>query len=228
MRLLDHVLDLFYPTICAGCSEALVGGEQVLCLSCSLDLPFTRFHDDQDNVVEQRLKGRFEFEAASSLLFFHKKGRVQQMLHSLKYHRNEAAGLFMGRLLADELRASDRFATVESVVPVPLHPRKLKVRGYNQSDVIAQGMEERGFIKRENALQRLHDNSSQTRKDTFQRWKNVEGIFDLGDGSGLQGKHVLLLDDVLTTGATLEACAKALLKIPDIKLYVATVACAEH
>ena len=185
-------------------------------------------HDMEFNVMESRLMGRFEFKAATSLLFFAKNGKVQRMMHQLKYEGNDEVGRWMGRFLAEELQQSQRFIDIEFVVPVPLHPRKLKSRGYNQVEVIANGMEERGFIVFDDTLRRVHDNASQTRKSMTERWENVQNVFALNGGDRLRGKKVLLLDDVLTTGATLEACARELLKIDGIELYVATIACAEY
>jgi ComF family protein len=150
------------------------------------------------------------------------------MLHELKYLGAKEVGVYLGKSLAETLQNSERFAGVEYVVPVPLHPRRQKSRGYNQSEVIAQGMEEKGFHVLPQALKRLHNNASQTRKTMAERYVNVQQVFALNKSDMLRGKKVLLLDDVLTTGATLEACAKELLKIDGIELYVATIACAEY
>lgn len=222
------VLDLFYPRTCVACADPLYSGEELVCLTCSLDLPYTRMHDMEYNVMESRLMGRFEFKAATSLLFFVKNGKVQRMMHRLKYEGDKEVGQFMGRMLADELHGSERFNEVDHVITVPLHPRKQKLRGFNQSDAIAQGMEERGYLLVPSVLKRLHDNVSQTRKNMSERWDNVKDIFAVDKGDKLRGKKVLLLDDVLTTGATLEACANALKPIDGLELYVATIACAEY
>lgn len=222
-----HLFNLFFPSTCASCATSLLKGEEILCLSCQLDLPYTRMHDLPFNAMELRLFGRFRFEAATALFFFVKAGRVQRMIHELKYLGGQEIGHYLGRRLADALRDSERFAEVDIVVSVPLHPHKKKVRGYNQVEEIAIGMEERGYSLLSDALVRLHDNESQTRKTMAERWENVEHVFKLNHGDRLKGKKVLLLDDVLTTGATLEACARELLKVEGIKLYVATVACAE-
>ncbi len=222
------LLDLFYPRTCAGCSNTLLTGEDIVCLECLFDMPYSRMHDLAFNTIEMRLYGRFEFKAATSLLFFVKNGKVQRMLHELKYLGAKEVGIYLGRSLADTLQSSMRFADVEYVVPVPLHPRRLKERGYNQSEIIAQGMEEKGYIIIPQALKRSHNNASQTRKSMAERFLNVQQVFALDRTDMLRGKKVLLLDDVLTTGATLEACAKELLKIDGIELYVATIACAEY
>lgn len=223
-----HILDLFYPSVCVGCSNTLLSGEDLLCLECLFDMPFTRMHDLAYNTVEMRLYGRFEFTAATSLLFFMKNGKVQRMLHELKYLGGKEVGIYLGKQLAEALQASERFLGLEYVVPVPLHPRRQKERGYNQSEIIAEGMEEKGFHIVPHALERLHNNASQTRKNMTERYKNVQQVFACARTDMLRGKKVLLLDDILTTGATLEACAKELLKVDGIELFVATIACAEH
>lgn len=178
--------------------------------------------------MESRLMGRFEFKAATSLLFFLKNGKVQRMMHQLKYEQNQDIGRLMGRMLADQLRESERFREIDHVVPVPLHPRKQKIRGFNQSITIAEGMVDRGYLLLPKALKRLHDNVSQTRKSMSERWENVKNIFELDNAGHLRGKKILLLDDVLTTGATLEACSQAMNGIDGLELYIATIACAEY
>jgi ComF family protein len=225
---IGSITELFYPALCTGCENTLFKGELELCTACILDLPYTRMHDQEANIIEQRLAGRFSFEAATSLLFFHKSGKVQHMLHALKYKNNQAIGKLLGAMLADELMRSKRFAEIDFIVPVPIHPKKGKIRGYNQAEVIAEGMVERGFFVRAHALKKTEHRESQTRSGIYARYKNVADIFGLGDTTGLECKKVLLLDDVLTTGATLEACAKLLMKIDGLKVYIATLACTEH
>ena len=226
--MIGSVSELFYPALCTGCESTLNKGENEFCTHCLLDLPLTRMHDQEGNIIEQRLAGRFAFIAATSLLFFHKSGRVQLMLHALKYKSNREVGMLLGKMLADELLASKRFSGIDFIIPVPVHPKKEKIRGYNQAEVIGEGMEERGFFMKPHALTKVVNNSSQTRSGIYVRYKNVADIFGLGETQGLEGKKILLLDDVLTTGATLEACARLLLQIPDIELFVATLACTEH
>ena len=185
-------------------------------------------HDQEGNIIEKRLAGRFPFKAATSLLFFHKSGKVQRMLHELKYKGNEAVGKILGAMLADELHNSKRFSDIDYIIPVPIHPHKKRTRGYNQAEIIAMGMEERGYLIRPHALKRNIHRMSQTRSGIYDRFQNVADIFGLMNAEGLEEKRVLLLDDVLTTGATLEACAKHLLTIPGLELTVATIACTEH
>lgn len=224
----SQLANLFFPDNCPGCGTAMHQGEKDLCIGCLFDMPFTRMHDLHFNSMEMRLHGRFPFTAATALLFFMKDGKVQRMIHRLKYHGDKEIGRYLGRMLAQTLQGSARFADIDWVVPVPLHPRKRKARGFNQVDILAQGMEERGYISAPHALRRVENSVSQTSKNMMERWENVNGIFALNDVNLLRGKKVLLLDDVLTTGATLEACASELMKIEGIQLYVATIACAEY
>ena len=175
-----HLLDLFYPSTCAGCSNTLLTGEDILCLECLFDMPYTRMHDLAFNTIEMRLYGRFEFHAATSLLFFMKNGKVQRMLHELKYLKAKDVGIYLGKALAVALQSSERFAGIEYVVPVPLHPRRQKERGYNQAEVIGQGMEEKGYMMMPHVLKRLHNNASQTRKSMTERYENVQQVFALG------------------------------------------------
>jgi len=226
--MIRSVGELFYPALCTGCENALFQGEDQLCAACILDLPYTRMHDQEGNIMEQRLAGRFPFEAASSLLFFHKSGRIQHMLHALKYQGNREIGMTLGRMLADELKRSQRFSQIDFIIPVPMHAKKLKIRGYNQAEVIGEGMVEKGFAMNTAAMKKVTHTTSQTRSGIYARYKNVADIFGLGNTSGLEGKKLLLMDDVLTTGATLEACARELIKIEGVQIYIATLACTEH
>lgn len=201
--------------------------ESCLCLGCTEDLPLTRFHDDPDNRVEQLFKGKVEMEAASAYLFFTRDGMVQHMLHRLKYHSDRHVGLYLGRMMAEDLMRSPRFATVDCFLPVPLHPRKEFMRGYNQSQVLVDGMQQRWplpCIGKD--LVRVVRTPSQTRRSRLDRWRNVKEAFHLPDPEKLQGKHVLIVDDVVTTGATLEGCMKALSAVPNVRTSVYTVACA--
>lgn len=201
--------------------------ETGLCLACFEDLPRARFHDDPKNRVEQLFWGKVQLQAASSFLLFTPGGMVQRMLHRLKYANDREIGLLLGRYMAEELMASERFATVDLLLPVPLHPSKKRKRGYNQCDVIVEGM--RGAWPLPNTkqeLMRVISTPSQTRKGRLDRWRNVGQAFQVQGPEGMRGKHVLLVDDVVTTGATLEGCIQALQAVPDIRISVCTVACA--
>lgn len=218
---------LFLPRRCAGCDTGLMRFEEGLCLTCLNDLPRARFHDDPQNRVEQLFWGKAQLEAASSFLLFTPSGMVQRMLHRLKYANDREIGLVLGRALGEELKASKRFGTVDTLLPVPLHPKKERVRGYNQCQVLVDGIRETWPIPSAGKeLMRVVRTPSQTRKGRLDRWRNVQEAFQLEDPEHLRGRHVLLVDDVVTTGATLEGCIKALSHAPDIRISVCTVACA--
>ncbi|MEX1132164.1 MAG: phosphoribosyltransferase family protein [Flavobacteriales bacterium] len=218
---------LFLPRRCAGCDTGLMRVENGLCLGCIEDLPRARFHDDAENRVEQLFWGKVQLQAASSFLLFTPGGMVQRMLHRLKYANDREIGLLLGRHMAEELMASKRFGDVELLLPVPLHASKKRKRGYNQCDVLVEGMRQvwtLPYTKQE--LLRVISTPSQTRKGRLDRWRNVGQAFQVQDPEGMRGKHILLVDDVVTTGATLEGCIKALEVVPDVRISVCTVACA--
>lgn len=218
---------LLLPRRCAGCDAGLLRFEHCLCSICFKDLPKTRYHDDPDNSVEQLFKGKVELKAASAFLYFAPTGKVQRMLHLLKYKNDRQVGIFLGRLMAEDLMISERFRTVDSFLPVPLHPRKEFMRGYNQAEVLVNGMQQKWPLPSiGKGLVRVVRTPSQTRRSRLERWLNVKEAFHLPEPEKLRGRHVLIVDDVVTTGATLEGCVLALSKVPDIRISVYTVACA--
>jgi ComF family protein len=225
--LLDDLIGLVLPRCCAGCDRPLMRAENCICLHCLQDLPRTRFHDDPRNRVEQLFFGRFPFAAASAFLHFTRDGMVQRMLHRLKYESDRPTGLELGNRMAMDLMASARFSSVDAVLAVPLHPRKLKQRGYNQAQVLVDGMREVWPLRDPGAgLMRIVRTATQTRRGRLDRWRNVEEAFMLQDPGALRDAHVLLVDDVVTTGATIEACARQLQEVPGIRISVFTCACA--
>jgi ComF family protein len=227
MLLFDDLISLFYPRLCAGCNSPLIKGEEVLCLKCLADLPRTNYHLYEENPVYQIFIGRANIALATSFCRFDKGGRLQHLLHQLKYKGNREVGRKMGFLFGFDLIQNLLYQDIDAIIPVPLHPRKEKKRGFNQSVEICKGLSE--SMKRPLILGNLIrqvDTSSQTRKGRFERWENVSGIFRIKNGSLLSGKHLLLVDDVVTTGATLEACCAALLEITGVKVSIATLASA--
>lgn len=218
---------LFLPRMCAGCDRGLMHFETCLCGFCVQDMPYTRFHDDPMNAVERLFHGRLQLEAASSLLHFTPFGKVQRMLHRLKYRNDRSVGHFLGRAMATDLMNSTRFSTVDALLAVPLHRRKEHMRGYNQSQVLVDGMRQIWNVPSiGKGLVRVVRTPTQTRKGRLARWLNVKEAFHLPDPASLTGRHILIVDDVVTTGATLESCANALADVPDIRISVFTVACA--
>ncbi|MCC6838972.1 MAG: ComF family protein [Flavobacteriales bacterium] len=218
---------IFLPRRCAGCDQGLMRYEQGICGECVDDLPRMYAHDDPDNPVEQVFRGRVRLHAASAFLRFNKGGMVQHMLHNLKYRGDLAAGEELGRLMAEEARRSRRFADVDVLLAVPLHRKKLRQRGYNQAQVLVDGMAEVWPLRRvEAGLLRVEHTSTQTKRGRMARWGNVKAAFQLADTEALRDAHVLLVDDVVTTGATLESCARALSGVPGIRISVLACACA--
>ncbi len=201
--------------------------EQGICGDCVDDLPRLYGHDDPDNRVEQVFRGRVRLHAASAFLQFNKEGMVQHMLHNLKYRGDVETGRHLGRLMGAEVRQSRRFADVDMLLAVPLHRKKLRQRGYNQAQVLVEGMGEVWPVQQVGTgLLRVEHTSSQTKRGRLARWGNVKAAFRLADPEALRGAHVLLVDDVVTTGATLESCATALSGVPDIRISVLACACA--
>ena len=227
MTWFDDFISLFYPSLCAGCSTSLVRGEDVLCLNCMADLPRTNYHYNPENPIFQIFMGRANITLATSFCRFDKGGRLQHILHELKYKGNCEAGHKMGLLFGYDLMQSELFHDIDAIIPVPLHPRKEKKRGYNQSTEICKGLSEsmNKPMMTGNLIRVVHT-STQTRKGRFERWENVSGIFKVSKPGLLIGKHVLIVDDVITTGATLEACCEPLLRVAGAKVSIATVACA--
>ncbi len=225
---LEAMVGLFYPNLCCACGKNLLLSQQVLCIDCQYRLPKTQFHHHADNPFAERFWGRLPLHAGASLYFFTKGGRVQRLLHALKYEGRQELGRYLGNMYGAELAQSSLFAGIDLIVPVPLHPRKRRQRGYNQSDCFAEGLSEAlGRPWLPNALIRQSFTQTQTRKSRFERLRNVEEAFALQQPQALSGKHILLVDDVMTTGATLEACGLLLTGLPDVRLSMATIAIAD-
>ncbi|NBC81990.1 MAG: ComF family protein [Bacteroidetes bacterium] len=205
---LHDFIQLIYPQICPVCLNSLAKNENQLCTACLFSLPRTAFHGLSSNALEESFWGRLPVKHGTAFLFFEKKNRTQQILHEIKYRNNRELGIYMGRLFASELRGSS-FDTVDGIVPVPLHPKKLHQRGYNQAELIANGM---GDVMNKpvynNLLVRNIYTTSQTRQGRYERWENMEEAFALNEQMRVQQKHLLLVDDVITTGATLEAAGQ--------------------
>lgn len=216
---------LFFPHVCAGCGSDNISRQSPLCLHCVNRLPLTNFHLYANNPAEKYFWGRMPVEGAASLCHFTDGSLVQHLLHQLKYRGHKEAGFFLGRMMGNSLQASGRFGGIDVLVPLPLFASRQKKRGYNQSEVLCSGM---AAILRlpviTDAVMRLTATETQTHKNRIERWKNMEGKFELVRAGALAGKHILLVDDVITTGATLEACGQALLKAKGVKLSIATLA----
>jgi len=225
-RFADDLVWMMYPSLCAACGRPLFTGEECICTPCRFNLPRTNFHLLPSNAVEQHFWGKVPIRNATAYYYFGKGERVQRLIHHLKYKGRKDVGSFIGRLMGREFIKSP-FSAIDLVVPVPLHQSKLRIRGYNQSDCLAEGLAQ-GMNKEFsfNALARTLATSTQTRKHRFERYKNVENIFRVPDSNAVQGKNILLVDDVITTGSTLISCAEAILEVPGTSVYIAAIACA--
>lgn len=227
MSIWTDLWHLFFPQTCLLCGGQLVEGERMVCLRCLSGLPRTHFHLRKDNLVERNFWGKFPVERATSFLYYAKGGDVRQLLYELKYHGNQEVGEVMGRVMASELMRSRFFDGIDLIVPVPLHQRKERRRGYNQSECLARGISAvTGIPMDVKVIIRSRYNETQTRKGQYERWENVRNLFACISPEGLEGKHVLLVDDVLTTGATVVSCADALADIPGLRISVLTLALA--
>ena len=226
-RLINSILELFYPSICAACGTSLFRWEHLVCTRCRNFLPHTGYERNEENPLAQLFYGRVRLKAVTSCFFFSKEGKVQHLIHELKYKGNRDAGVFLGQELGKTIKDAPLFQDIDYLIPVPLHPKREKKRGYNQSMVIAHGVSEVTDIQiGVDFLIRSVNTATQTHKSKEERWQNVKDIFELRHAERLEGKYVLLIDDVLTTGATLEACAHLLSSVPGITISCATAACA--
>ncbi len=222
---LNDFAHLFFPHVCAGCGTDILNKESQLCLRCISKLPVTNFHLHAGNPVEKKFWGRIPVVNAFAHCHFTGESLIQQLLHQLKYKGNKDIGLFMGRMAGNAIQSSGRFQQADALVPLPLFAAREKKRGYNQAAVLSEGMAEvlqLPVIK--NAVVRLSATETQTHKNRVERWQNMEGRFQVIDSSFLSHKHIILVDDVITTGATLEACGQELLQVKNLLLSIATLA----
>jgi ComF family protein len=220
-------ISLFFPQLCASCGHSLNKGEEVICTFCQFYLPKTHFHLERNNTIEKHFWGRVEIFRAASCYYFQKGSRVQHLIHQLKYKGRTEVGVTIGKLYGLDLNQSVDFRTVDVIVPVPLHKSKELKRSYNQVDLFCEGLSETmGKPWRKSALERIKSTETQTHKTRFERWQNVGTVFKVRHERELEGKHVLIADDVITTGSTLEACARSILAIDGTKVSIATIACA--
>ena len=228
MTVLSSFSHIFYPNLCVACGENLVRGEQFVCLRCLNEIPKTNYHLVKGNPVEKRFWGKAPIENGAAYFFFEKGSKFQHLLHELKYKGNKEIGELMGKYAAADFYHSAEYQTLDVIVPVPLHPKKEAKRGYNQSEWICKGISEVTNIPLSiSNLVRVQENTTQTKKTVFERFENVKGIFEVQNPTEFSGKHVLLVDDVLTTGSTIEACMHALQKNSDVKISVFTLAVAQ-
>ena len=222
--ILNHLFELFFPRLCICCEDRLIKNEKSICLNCLYQLPTTNHLTTRDNKLEIFFAGRFPFERIASFAYFVKGGSIQKIIHEIKYRNNPSFATYIGEICGKEILKSQFFGEVDYIVPIPLHRKRLKQRGYNQALMIAKGISNKtGFTVNEDNLIRIINNPSQTKNSKFERWKNTEGIFDIRDKNLFYCKHILLVDDVITTGSTLEVCAKLLLACSETRISIFTV-----
>jgi ComF family protein len=224
----SSLLHFFFPQSCIGCGSDVIENENLICLNCINDLPLTNFATHANNPLEKKFWGRLALTSAMSEFYFSRDSIIQNMIHELKYRGNKKAGHYFGNLMGKSLLNSNRFH-IDAIVPLPLFERKEKMRGYNQSEMICNGIAEiinKPVIKN-NVIRKVFT-ETQTKKHRLERWKNVADIFSVTRPSELEGKHLLLVDDIITTGATIEACGSEILKIKDTKLSIASFAIASN
>lgn len=216
---------LFFPATCCVCGGHLSNNEELICIRCLYELPKTNYHIYKENPVATVFYGRVNIQAATSFFHFVKSSKYSSMMYKFKYKGNKEIGIVLGRYFGRNIMDSPFFSDIDIIVPVPLHRKKLKIRGYNQSECIARGMSL--SMKKEvvcDSLIRNEFTPTQTRKSRIDRWMNVKGKFRVVNPLVIANKHILLVDDVITTGATLEACAEELLKIEGVRVSIATLA----
>ena len=221
---LKDLFHLLLPNNCSGCGNGLVSGEDMICSDCILELPRTNFHLYKKSPIEKILWGRVHYQKITSWMHFTKGGLVQRLLYELKYNNNQALGFKLGEMLAYNLLDSGFFESMDLLIPIPLHHKKQFHRGYNQSELIANGISSVTNVKVDTqVVKRIIANPTQTRKSRISRWDNVSDIMQVINESELQNKHVLLIDDVITTGSTIEAMTDVMESIPGIRISILTL-----
>lgn len=225
----DSLLHLAFPHVCEGCGTDNLQADHILCLRCLSSLPQTNFHLHPNNPIEKIFWGRIPVVHATAQFYFTKESMMQHLMHQFKYKNNKEIGLYLGKLMGFALAASNRFSFVDALIPLPLHKSKEHKRGYNQAAILCEGIA--GVLGKpvlKNIVVRPEQTETQTKKGRVQRWQNMEGKFALNNNTAIEGKHVLLIDDVITTGATLEACGREILKAGNVQLSIATLCFSFH
>lgn len=224
-NILSPLLHLLYPHVCTGCGSDLVEENNLLCLKCVNDLPHTNFAMHAGNPVEKIFWGRLALTAAMSEFYFSKGTLIQTLIHEFKYKGNTDIGMYLGAMMGSSLLSNNRFTKIDALVPLPLFADKEFKRGYNQATILCNGISEVTDIPViKNNVVRNRFTETQTKKHRTERWENVESSFEVRNPKEIKGKHILLVDDVVTTGATLEACGAEILKVEGSMLSIATLA----
>lgn len=221
----DDFISLLFPRLCYACGNHLMRNEYLICTECFVVIPRTNYHSIPDNPVAQLFWGRCLIEKAAAFSYYNKGSRIRNLIHNLKYKGIREIGYELGRIYGQSLKSSGFICDIDLVIPVPLHPAKKRIRGFNQSETISRGIADIAMLPVDvNSLARIMVSATQTKRSRYDRWTNVEGIFQVIDPQSIIGKHVLLVDDVITTGSTIESCTNELLKVEGVKVSVAALA----
>lgn len=229
MSLIDDFISLLFPRTCYACGNSLFQNEKIVCTSCLLHLPKTNFHNSIDNPVSKVFWGRVNLVTATSMYYYRKGSKVQHLIHQLKYKGHQEIGIFLGENYGSQLNESSLFKDIELIIPIPLHQSKLKKRGFNQAELFARGLAK--SMKKEldtKSLVRQIATSTQTKKTRYKRWENVSEIFKLESPENIQGKKILVVDDVITTGATMEAFIQSIQKAENVQVCAVSIAFASQ
>lgn len=221
----DDFISLLFPRLCYACGNHLIRNENLICTECYVVIPRTNYHYEKDNPVAHLFWGRCVVEKAAAFSYYNKGSRIRNLIHNLKYKGIKEIGYELGKIYGLSLKTSGFTKDIDLIIPVPLHPAKKRIRGFNQSEIISMGIAD--SVRLPVALEslvRTMVSATQTKRSRYERWTNVEGIFRVTNPRTLQGKHILLVDDVITTGSTIESCTNELLKIEGVKVSVVALA----
>ena len=229
MNLFEDFISLFFPRTCYACGNNLFQNEKIICTSCLLHLPKTNFHKIKENPVSKVFWGRVNLVTATSMYFYRKGGKVQQLVHQLKYKGHKEIGIYLGQIYGSQLMENKLYNDIDIIIPIPLHQSKLKKRGFNQADCFARGLAESMQIKLDTqSLVRQVATSTQTKKTRYKRWENVSDIFTLEIPENINDKHILVVDDVITTGATMEAFIQTIQTAKNVRVSAVSIAFASQ
>ena len=221
----DDFISLLFPRLCYACGNQLMRNENLICTECFVVIPRTNYHFIEDNPVAQLFWGRCLIEKAAAFSYYNKGSRIRKLIHNMKYNGIREIGYDLGRLYGLSLKTSGFINDIDIIIPVPLHPVKKRIRGFNQSETISMGIADTTHLPVDlKSLARVLVSATQTKRSRYERWTNVEGIFQVLDSQTIMGKHVLLVDDVITTGSTIESCTNELLKIEGVKVSAVALA----